>query len=220
MNIDKNLYQALQARRKDPAFYALLQAHKLVSTYKSCLSFYRAVGYIKVPLLHFGSSYQKKFTARKLRQENILCAVNVILFFLALSVGSHLLLQTGEIALGKWLVGMASSLGVLLLSGYMILSTQQRKAHFTDLLHANIATLLDYMQFADCTDIGDKDLIQFLADVKATQHALILARKDGFSIEEGEMHRYLRDDRKTLEQIARLDNDSNPIIRYPKKPAA
>ena len=220
MNIDKILHHALYVRRKDPKFHALLREHKLVSTYKSCLSFYRAAGYIKVPLLHFGSSYQKKFTARKLREENIVCAINVLLFFLALSIGSHLLLQTTDISLGKWIVGMASSTGVLLLSGHMILSTQQRKAHFTDLLHANIATLLDYMQFTDHADIQDEDLMQFLHDVKATHQALIIARKDGFSIEEGEIHRYLRDDSKTLEQIARLDNDANPSLRYPKKPAA
>jgi hypothetical protein len=220
MNIDKILHHALSARRKDPHFHALLRDHKLVSTYKSCLSFYRSAGYIKVPLLHYGSSYQKKFTERKLRQENMLCALNVLLFFLALSIGSHLLLQSPLIPLGKWIVGMASSIGVLLLSGHMILTTQQRKTHFTDLLHANIATLLDYIQFSDQSDIDDEALIQFLHDVKATHQALIIARKDGFSIEEGEIHRYLRDDSKTLEQIARLDNDANPSLRYPKKPAA
>ena len=220
MNIDKILHHALCARKKDPQFYALLREHKLVSTYKSCLSFYRSAGYMKVPLLHFSSSYQKKFTERKLRQENMLCALNLLLFFLALSIGSHLLLQTAHIPLGKWIVGMVSSIGVLLLSGHMILTTQQRKAHFTDLLHANIATLLDYMQFTDHADIHDEDLIQFLHDVKTTHQALIIARKDGFSIEEGEIHRYLRDDSKTLEQIARLDNDTNSSLRYPKKPAA
>lgn len=220
MNIDKILYQALHERRQDPHFRAELHAHHLVGTYKSCLSFYRTAGYIKVPLLHYNSAYQKKYTARKLRHENMICALNVVLLFLALSFGSHALLQAETLSIVKFLIAIISSVSVMLLSGHMIITTQARKAHFSDILHANIATLIDYIDFADQDAISDQDLIQFLCDVRDTHQAFIMARKDGFSIEEGEVHRYLREDSKTIEQIARLDNDSNPSLRYPKKTAA
>ena len=220
MNIDKIIYKELHARRKSKGFSLKLQKMGLIPTYKSSLRFYKSYGRLKVPFISFTSKYQEKFCKRKIMRENIICVINVLVFFLALSLLGDAFSYYDKVSLAETIIGISACLGIIYLNFHIILKTQRRKEQFYDVFTANITTILDYEHLSHQDKISDNDLIKFLADLRNTRQALIAARKCGYDFKEQELDSYIKATKPSQNQIAILDNEANPILKKKHKNVA
>ena len=220
MNIDKIIYKELHARKNSKGFFLKLQKLGLIPTYKSSLRFYKSYGRLKVPFISFTSKYQEKFCRRKIMRENIICTINILILFLALSLVGDAFSYYDKARLAETIIGISACMGILYFNFHIILKTQRRKEYFYDVFTANITTILDYECLSHQDKISDNDLIKFLSDLKNTRQALIAARKCGYDFKEQELNSYIIATKPSLNQIAILDNEANPILKKKHKNVA